>query len=146
MPEETTSTPTPSDDRGPWGFDRMREQRWWRGGLIAAIVLLAFATLYNGASYRRLARSQQRLVFAMVHQSRSGFGPMAEGSGPFGPPSWQGYGPRAYGPAAPWGPWAYGRGGCGHGWRHHQEEQQQGNSAPEREQGQNGLPFPQPNG
>jgi hypothetical protein len=61
-----------------------RESRWWKGGLIAALVFVGLATLYNGIAYRRLARAQQRLTVAMIHQARRArFVPMGSVLVPF---------------------------------------------------------------
>jgi len=116
MAEEPTSGPAERREGEGWREARRREERWWRGGLIAALVLLALATLYNGAAYRRLARSQETLAMSVARQSQPGFGPMGQ-LGPMRPPNWQGFGGQPYGPFP--GPWAFGRGGCG--CRHHPE-------------------------
>jgi hypothetical protein len=49
---------------------RRRESRWWKGGLIAALVFLGLATLSNGIAYRRLARAQQKLTIALIRQAK----------------------------------------------------------------------------
>jgi hypothetical protein len=68
MAVEPSTGPTEKRDGNAWREARRREARWWRGGLIAAIVLLAVATLYNGIAYRRLARS---LPIALIGSSRT---------------------------------------------------------------------------
>jgi len=119
MPEETTA---PTEDRRDYDARRearRREERWLKGGLIAALVFLGLATLYNGAAYRRLARAQQHLALSLTRQPNRapGFGPMA-------PPFGQGFSGQAYPPPFA-GPWEYqGRPGWGcHHWHHHGQEQ-----------------------
>ena len=143
MGEEPSTGPTEKRDGNAWREARRREARWWRGGLIAAVVLLAVATLYNGVAYRRLARSQQNLVMSLARQSQTGFGPMGQpGPGPMEPPNLRSFG-GPYGPFP--GPWAFGRGGCG--WRrHHREEREQGPGGQGREPGPGGQATPQSNG
>ena len=93
----------------------MRENRWWRGGLIGALVLLAIVILIGGFHHR---------------PPRPGFGPVAmQGSmgmaGPMGmqgPMGYRGY--PGYWPPPPPPPWAYGYGpgygfGSGFGCDHH---------------------------
>ncbi len=97
MPEEGSGTGgshSEAQERLEKRLDRieleiLRENRWWRGGLIAALVLMALAILVAGHHRRR-------------HE-------MA----PMGPAGW-GQGTRygQFGPYPP--PWAFGgRGGCG---------------------------------
>ena len=107
MPEETGGPGQPQD-----GHDALvrriehleqeilRENRWWRGGLIAVLFLLVLAIFFGG--HHR-------------HHHRPGPPPMA--AGPMGGPGCQGgmgYGPyRPYGPPPPW---AFGPGAMGGGW------------------------------
>ena len=49
---------------------RRRESRWWKGSLLATLMFVGLATLYNGIAYRRLVRAQQRLTIALIHQAR----------------------------------------------------------------------------
>jgi hypothetical protein len=70
MPEEIGEAPSDRYDRDARRDARRRESRWWRGGLIAALVFLGLATLFNGIAYRRFARTQQRLTIALIHQAR----------------------------------------------------------------------------
>jgi hypothetical protein len=68
MPEESVEGTGARDHNDAQREARRREQRWWKGGLIAALVFLGLATLYNGIAYRRLARTQQKLTLALTHQ------------------------------------------------------------------------------
>lgn len=125
MPEE--STPSTGDRENDARREaRRREARWWKGGLIAALVFLGLATLYNGIAFRRLVRSQQRLVLSLTAQRyRPGFGPMGPSYGP-------GFGGPPY-PPFPGPPPYYGRPGWGwHHWHQGQprDEGQGGPSAP----------------
>ena len=100
MPEEGSGTPTSgihseTQERLEKRLDRieleiLRENRWWRGGLIAALVLVALAILVAGH-----------------HRRRHDMGPMGRAGWGQGMP----YG--EFGPYPP--PWAFGgRGGpCG---------------------------------
>ena len=98
MPEESTGSQSPPNDgaheRVERRLDRIeieiqRENRWWRGGLIAALVLLALAILVAG------------------HHRRP------RGMGPMGPAGWGARMPYGeFGGYPP--PWALrGHGGCG---------------------------------
>src|SRR5271155_3657318 len=93
MPEEIGESTGDRLDNGARRAARRREERRWRGGLIAALVFLGLAILYNGIAYRRLAKSQQKLTVALIHHiNRRGYGPIGllYGPGfvgrPFGPP------------------------------------------------------------
>jgi len=118
MPEEDVKTdgPTRSEELVR-RLDRleqeyMRENRWWRGGLIAALVFVSIAILIGAFHHPRTLRI---------------FGPIAMGgpAGMPGPTGYPGYGPQP--PPPP--PWVYGYGpgygyGQGYGWERH------GGSAP----------------
>jgi hypothetical protein len=112
MPEESIEGTGDRDHNNARREARRREERWWRGGLIAALVFLGLATLYNGIAYRRLARAQLKLTFALTHQlNRRGLRPM----GPYG----QGFGGRPFPPPFP---------GASRGWHScypNEQEQQQ---------------------
>jgi hypothetical protein len=109
---------------------RLREARWWQGGLIAALVFLGLATIYNGIAYRRLTRAQQHLVVSLTRQ------PYRPALGPHEPFYGPGFAGEPYPPFP--GPWAY---GPGWGWRH---EHGQGCHHPEqqKEQHQGGQSSP----
>ncbi len=142
MAEEPASVPAERQERAAWREARLREARLWRGGLIAAIVLLALATLYNGAAYRRLARSQEMLAMSVARQSQPPFGPMGH-PGPMWPqPGFQGYG----GPPPFAAPWAHEHGGCGCRHHHEEEEEEAPPAAPGRQPGLGGKAAPPPKG
>ena len=67
MPEEIGESAGDRNDNSIRRETRRREDRRWRGGLIAALAFLGLATLYNGIAYRRLARAQQKLTVALIH-------------------------------------------------------------------------------
>jgi hypothetical protein len=146
MPEETTTHTENQPENDARREARRREERWWKGGLIAALVFLGLATLYNGIAYRRLTRAQHQLVLSLTRQPyRPAFGPNA-------PPSGQGFSGHAYPPPFA-GPWGYGgRPGWGcHRWHHHEQEQghDQGQGqgqmqGPSEGQGQGQGPSAQP--
>jgi hypothetical protein len=119
MPEESIEGTGDRNHNDARREARRREQRWWKGGLIAALVFLGLATLYNGIAYRRLARSQQKLTFALIHRLNGrGLGPM----GPYG----QGFGGRPFPPPFPGASPDYGRRGWGwHSCYPNEQEQQQ---------------------
>ncbi len=116
MPEESERAGDRDENEA-----RLREARWWQGGLIAALVFLGLATIYNGIAYRRLSRVQQRLAISLIRQTyRPALGPHES---PYGP----GFAGQPYPPFP--SPWAY---GPGRGWRHepgrgceHQEQQKE---------------------
>lgn len=111
MPEESVEgNDGRSHDDAPREH-RRREQRLWRGGLIAALVFLGLATLYNGIEYRRLARTQQKLTLALIHKinERRHLGVYGPGfGGPPFPPPFPGVSPN-YGPSWGWNPWYQGQ-------------------------------------
>ena len=126
MPEESSAAIGDRRDNDAQREARRREARWWKGGLIAALVFLGLATLYNGIAYRKLTRAQQNLALSLTRQAyRPGLGPMGSIYG-------QGFAGQPYPPPFA-GPWAYyGRPGWGwHRW-HHQEQR--------HEEGQGGGP------
>src|SRR5579862_303917 len=90
MPEESIEGTGDRSHNDPRREARRREERWWKGGLIAALVFLGLATLYNEFAYRRLVRSQQRLTFAMMRQRNR------PAPGPMGPFYGQGFGGRPF--------------------------------------------------
>jgi hypothetical protein len=90
MPEESSEAASDRHDRDARREARRREERWWRGGLIAALVFLGLATLYNGIAYRRLARAQQKLTLTLTHQRTW------PGFSPIGPPYGQGFPGRPF--------------------------------------------------
>ena len=69
MPEEIGEGAGDRPENGSRREARRREERRWRGGLIAALVFLGLATLYNGIAYRRFARAQQKLAVALIRQT-----------------------------------------------------------------------------
>ena len=120
MPEESFPTPNPNDDAirrlerriENLEYAAQSENRWWRGGLIAALVLIALSILV--ASHRH----RHRLPPQMMGQMAPGMmapGMMAPGMMggwqgprvmPYGPPPpqyWGGQGdPRFFGPQERW--------------------------------------------
>jgi hypothetical protein len=105
MPTEVSENTPDRSENSAAQEARLREARWWRGGLLAALVFIGLTTLYNGIAYRRLTRAQLRLAVALTQRYQSRplpYGPGFSGPSmlPFASP-WQFYGPP---------PWA---------WRHH---------------------------
>jgi hypothetical protein len=94
MPEEIGGSTGDRPDNGARREARRREERRWRGGLIAALVFLGLATLYNGIAYRRLARAQQKLTVALIHQIKRRHRPFGLLYGP-------GFGGRPFGLPVP---------------------------------------------
>jgi hypothetical protein len=94
MPEETGGSIGDRPDNGVRREARRREERRWRGGLIAALVFLGLATLYDGIAYRRLARAQQKLTVALIHQIKRRHRPFGLLYGP-------GFGGRPFGLPVP---------------------------------------------
>jgi hypothetical protein len=98
MAEESTSTPSPNDDAlgrierriESLEFATQRENRWWRGGLIAALVLVALSILIAG---------HHRYKYPPMMETRGCEGARMMPYGPPPPPYW-GYGPGGgyYGP------------------------------------------------
>jgi hypothetical protein len=120
MAEEIDEGTGDRHDNGARREARRREERRWRGGLIAALVFLGLATLYNGIAYRRLARAQQKLTVALIRQiNRSGHRPMGPLYGP-------GFGGRPFGLPFPGASPNYGRPEWGwhSGYPNEQEQQQ----------------------
>jgi hypothetical protein len=116
MPEEGITTESTASVEGltrrldRFEQDYLRENRWWRGGLVAALALLAIVLLIGSFHHRP--------------PEPRGFGPMAM-AGPMGmqgPMDMQGpMGYPGYGPPPPWA-YAYGPGygfRPGFGCRHH---------------------------
>ncbi len=103
MPEESTSTMGQSDDAlgrlerriESLEFATQRENRWWRGGLIAALVLVALSILIAGHHRRHYP--------LWMMGTRGGGGARMIPYGPPPPPYW-GYGPGSgyYGPSEGW--------------------------------------------
>jgi hypothetical protein len=62
-----------------------RENRWWRGGLVAALIIMA---LFLAAGHRHRARIDVVISAPpwMMRMRPWGYGP-----GPYPPPGWQGY-------------------------------------------------------
>lgn len=53
------------------------QERWWRAGLIAALVFFALAVLCNAIAYHKLARLQQQgLGLSLAQSERPGWGPI----------------------------------------------------------------------
>lgn len=109
MPEESSSSESVANrETLERRLDRLeqeylRENRWWRGGLIGALVLIAVAILVNGLHHRR--------------PQQMGSGPMAM-QGPVIPGPYGMTGPMGYPPPPPPN-WGYGYGyGPGPGWCH----------------------------
>ena len=117
MPEEIGEGIGDRHDNGARRAARRREERRWRGGLIAALVFLGLAILYNGIAYRRLARAQQKLTVALIHHiNRRGRGPIALLYGPgFVSPPFPGALPNYGRPDPGWNP----------GYPNEQEQQKQ---------------------
>jgi hypothetical protein len=120
MPEESIEGTGDRNHNDARREARRREQRWWKGGLIAALVFLGLATLYNGIAYRRLVRAQQKLTFALMRQrDQSDLGHM-------GPLYRQGFGGRRFPIPLPGVSPNYGRPGWGwHPCYPNEQEQQQ---------------------
>ena len=128
MPEESFPTPNPNDDAirrlerriENLEYAAQSENRWWRGGLIAALVLVALSILIAG--HRRHHRPPP--FPQMGSMGQMGPGMMAPGTYggwqgprmmPYGPPPpppyWGGQGdPRFFGPQERWE------------WHHHQQD------------------------
>jgi hypothetical protein len=113
MPEEGVTTDSPSSaetlqrrlDR--LEQDYMRENRWWRGGLITALVALAIVILVGAFHHRPLP---PELGLMAMRGPMSMAGPM----GMQGPMDYRAY--PGYWPPPPPPPWAYGYGpGYGYG-------------------------------
>jgi len=84
----------------------LKENRWWRGGLIAALVLLALAILVGGHHHRR-----ERMFMAGTGMSGWAGPEGMPGYGPYPPPPHPGFGWG--GPCGPaygygWGPGPWG--------------------------------------
>ena len=111
MPEESPSTPASNDDAirrlerriESLEYAAQHENKWWRGGLIAALVLIALSILIAG--HHR-------------HHHPPPMGP----AGMMGMQGWQGPRMMPYGPPPPPPWWGYGRGdgnyGPPEGWQH----------------------------
>jgi hypothetical protein len=82
----------------------LKENRWWRGGLIAALVFVAIAILVAGHHHHRRDR------MAMGQMPMVGAAMPYRGYGPYPPPPGGGFGWRG-----PWG-FADGHGGCRGPW------------------------------
>lgn len=126
MPEESGEGTGDRHDNDARREARRREERWWRGGLIAALVFLGLATLYNGIAYRRLARAQQKLTLSLTHQRNW------PGLSPMGPLYGQGFGGRSFPPPFPGASPNYFRPGWGSRPcypREQEQKQEQGPSA-----------------
>jgi hypothetical protein len=114
VPEEMSSAGSPSEETEyvkkrleRLEHEILRENRWWRGGLIAALVLVALSIFAAGRHRHRYGPGP-------------GMGPVA--SAPMGMPGWGGA-PNMpywqYGPYPPPPPWAHAWGGpCGCGEYH----------------------------
>jgi hypothetical protein len=113
VPEESNGSPNPNDEtlrrleRRIESLERAteHENKWWRGGLIAALVLIALSVLIAGHHRRR---------------HRPPMGPMCQ----MGGPGWGGPRMMPYGPPPP-PRWGYGPGGGSgygnpQGWQYHQ--------------------------
>jgi hypothetical protein len=80
----------------------LRENRWWRGGLIAALVLLAFSMLVAG---HHRHRQPPRMAMGMAAQGMMPYG----GYGPYPPrPGFGWGGPCGPAPGYGWGPGQWG--------------------------------------
>ena len=103
MPEESTSTPGQNDEAlgrlerriESLEFATQRENRWWRGGLIAALVLVALSIFIAGHHRHHQPSSMMG--------TRGWEGPRMMPYGP-PPPPYSGYGPGGcyYGPPEGW--------------------------------------------
>jgi hypothetical protein len=109
VPEESIGTPGPNDDairrleRRLEAFElaAQTENRWWRGGLIAALVLIALSILV--AAHHRHRRPHMEMGAGWQGQRMMPYGPppppnWGYGSGPqggyggyYGPPPWAGH-------------------------------------------------------
>src|SRR5208282_5479410 len=79
-------------------FATQRENRWWRGGLIAALVLVALSILIAGHHRRPKAIAQMGGMAGWPGgMPYGGYGPYLGLSGPCGPGAQYGWGP---------GPWS----------------------------------------
>lgn len=105
MAEESANTPGQNDDAlrrlerriEILEIAALRENRWWRGGLIAALVLVAFSILIAG-HHRHRPRQPM-----MSMQGWRGPGPGMMPYGPPPPPYWWGPGQGGgYGPPQGW--------------------------------------------
>ena len=102
MPEESTGTPGQNGDAlrslgrrvESLEFATRQENRWWRGGLIAALVLLAFSILIAGHHRHRHP--------SPIMGMRGCDGPRMMPYGPPPPPYWYGPGGGYYGPPEGW--------------------------------------------
>jgi hypothetical protein len=102
LPEEAVGTPDHNDDAlgrlerriASLEYAAQQENRWWRGGLIAALVLVALSILIAGHH-----RHHRPLMMGQGW----GRGPRMLPYGPPPPPNW-GYGPGGgyYGPPDGW--------------------------------------------
>ncbi|MFZ0246707.1 hypothetical protein [Candidatus Binatus sp.] len=123
MPEESISTPGQNDDAlgrlerriESLEFATQRENRWWRGGLIAALVLVALSILIAGHHRHhhpppmmgmRGCEGPRMMPYSPPPPPYSGYGP---GGGYYGPPEgwhyrqWNGPGREAQPPPPPKG-------------------------------------------
>lgn len=70
------ATPDRNNDEVRTEAERGQE-RWWRAGLIAALVFFGLAVLCNAIAYHKLARLQQQgLGLSLAQSGRSGWGPI----------------------------------------------------------------------
>jgi hypothetical protein len=115
VPEESINTPGPNDEAirrlerriESLEYAAQQENRWWRGGLIAALVLVALSILIAGHHRRHRPppvgpmgpmgqMGQMGMMGGWQRQRMMPYGP------PPPPPNW-GYGPgRNYGPSDRW--------------------------------------------
>lgn len=112
MPEESTSTPGQNDDAlrrlerriENIEYAAERENKWWRGGLIAALVLVALSILIAGHHRHHHPSPGMGMMGMTGMMGRSCEGPRMMPYGPPPPPPYWGYGPGGgnYGPPEGW--------------------------------------------
>jgi hypothetical protein len=96
MPEETRAAGSEREDYISRRLDRLEqklawEDRWWRGGLLAALVFIAIAILIAGHHHRRRPPFPPWMAYGPAGQFPP---PPAWG---WGPPSGYGWGPGQWG-------------------------------------------------
>ena len=123
MPEESANVPGQNDETirrlerriENLELATLQENRWWRGGLIAALVLLAFSIMIAGH------HRHHHPPPPMMGMQQGWGGPRMMPYGPL-PPPYYGYGPGGdYGPPQ--------------GWRHHQWEAPAPETQPQQPKG-----------
>jgi hypothetical protein len=87
MPEEPTSAATPrAEELLERRLERLeRENRWWRGGLIAALVLIGLMIVVPSCRHRRHIDVTVTVRPLALRRPYWGYG-----AGPYPPPGWGG--------------------------------------------------------